>query len=101
MNRRDSLKGMGGLSLAGMTGFTLPALAAKKTTVSMMLRGTSDGKVVESVDGGKSWHVVAKFGSHCSVDSINRGGDRIYARISVKGHPFLLESRDARTWVTA
>jgi hypothetical protein len=66
-----------------------------------LLRGTSRGQVLESLDKGESWQVVAKFGDHCAVSGFAEHETQIYARIHVQEHPIVLSSTDARTWRTA
>jgi hypothetical protein len=63
-------------------------------------RGTRDGLVLESVDGGRHWQQVANFGSHCVVQALNQRQAQLQARVGVAGYDFVLTSRDARTWYT-
>jgi hypothetical protein len=63
-------------------------------------RGTRDGRVLESVDGGQTWQQVANFGSHCSVRALSAGRGQIQAQIGVAGYKFVLTSTDARVWRT-
>lgn len=63
-------------------------------------RGTRDGRVLESVDGGRTWQQVAYFGSHCAVQTLSYARGRLRAQIKVAGYPFLLTSDNARVWRT-
>ncbi len=63
-------------------------------------KGTRDGRVLESVDGGKTWQQVANFGSHCAVLALIDRKGRIQAKIGVGGYDFALISADARVWHT-
>jgi photosystem II stability/assembly factor-like uncharacterized protein len=63
-------------------------------------RGTRDGLVFESVDGGRNWQQVANFGSHCVVQALHQRQDQLVAQVGVAGYAFALTSRDARTWHT-
>ncbi len=63
-------------------------------------RGTRDGRVLESVDNGRTWRQVANFGSHCMVQTLSLARGQIRAQIRVAGYPFWLISKDARVWYT-
>jgi photosystem II stability/assembly factor-like uncharacterized protein len=108
MNRRDFLKSMTvGLSAVVLpTAFTrapvkaataqVPASAAKRKLI-----GTTDGRILESLDGGRTWHQVANFGSQYSVRKVSEGQRQVVAQIGFQGRGFMLKSADARTWFTA
>jgi len=63
-------------------------------------KGTRDGHVFESVDGGQTWQQVANFGSHCAVLALSERRNRLEAEIGVAGYGFALTSTDARVWHT-
>ncbi|MCL4262376.1 MAG: hypothetical protein KJ069_04145 [Anaerolineae bacterium] len=105
MNRRQFLTMVTAVSAVGLARLSTPHLTfAKGLTPALrqtLYRGTRDGKLYESTDGGKSWQLVANFGTHCTVDQIvtRRGG--IYVHIICSGYSFDLHSTDARVWRTA
>lgn len=110
MPRRVFVKGLLGGSLAILAGGafllrTAPASAQaaspKAPNPKRRLRGTQDGLVQESLDGGKTWQTVAKFGALCAIVRLVEGGGQIYAYISYKKSSFRLKSTDARIWRTA
>src|SRR5512141_302262 len=111
LSRRDFLKGIMQVSLTGLAAVTLPQILmgikldapSANTQVDVLgrkLRGTFDGLILESVDGGNTWQRIANFGNHCSVWTIHEHQGQIYARIGVKGYQFTLRSTDARKWHT-
>lgn len=111
MNRRDFLKETAGLSLAGLATLVWPVLqlsalagqasiAVQAQVKGRLLRGTRDGLILESVDGGKTWQQVANFGKHCAILSINEQRGQVYAQVGVTAYQFALKSQDARTWYT-
>ena len=63
-------------------------------------RGTRDGLVLESIDGGKTWQQVANFGSHCAVQALRVQRSALQAQIGVGAYEFALTSADARKWHT-
>jgi hypothetical protein len=112
MNRRSFLKGVAGVSLAGLATLLAPGFSGMRPAsvaaarleskiLKRTLQGTDDGLILESDNGGLSWHRVANFGRHCSVEALLEEQGRIYAHLSVQGNGFLLSSKDARTWYTA
>jgi hypothetical protein len=107
MNRRDFLKSMSvGLAVAVLpTAFTRVPVKAATAQVSASgskrkLTGTTDGRILESLDSGRTWHQVAYFGSQCSVRKVSDGQGQVSAQIGFQGHSFMLKSADARTWRT-
>jgi len=111
MNRRDFLKGTAGLSLAGLATLVWPVLQisvlADQASITVqaqangrLLRGTHDGRILESLDGGRAWQKVANFGKHCSIMAIHEHQGQIYTEVAVQGYRFALKSTDARVWRT-
>jgi hypothetical protein len=107
--RRVFVKGLLGGSLAILAGGafllrTAPASSQasgpKAPSPKRRLRGTRDGLVQESLDGGKTWQTVAKFGSSCAIVRLVETGGQIDANINYKGSSFRLKSTDARVWRT-
>ena len=84
----------------------LPVSAAVKPALlysqalNRMLRGTSDGLILESRDSSATWQTVANFGAHCSIQALLEQQGKLYARVGVQANSFLLESTDARVWRT-
>ena len=106
MNRRDLLKAAtaAGVSLVALSLVPHGALVSPRpveaTALGRLLRGTNEGQVLESLDRGASWQVVANFGASCPIRSIAERDDRAHIRIEVDGRTFGLHSTDARTWRT-
>ncbi len=65
-----------------------------------LLRGTADGRVLESRDNGQNWQETAFFGSHCAVVDLMERNGRVYAKIGLRNLTFTLSSPDARVWRT-
>jgi hypothetical protein len=65
-----------------------------------ILRGTRDGRILESSDGGKTWQQVANFGKHCAVVALAEQRGQCLAQVEVQSFRFALTSTDARTWYT-
>ncbi len=121
MNRRQFLRGVAFASLAaagsGVAAWPARSEAADQPAAAgspgvrdlpapaqaspgRLLRGTPDGKVVESTDGGGSWRTIANFGSHCAVTRLSRRRDELVATVALQGHTFDLRSADGRLWRT-
>ena len=112
LNRRDFLK-TAGLAL-GAAVFSpllsaagpLPAdihsdLNATPAAASQVrYRGTPDGKVLKSDDGGSSWRTLTNFGPQYAVDDVWLSGDGLFARLRFAGDSFTLRSQDERIWHT-
>ncbi len=110
MNRRDLLKSA---ALAALTAVVRPAIppfstrsrsAAAPAGVTLnrrMLRGTPNGKILESLDGGRTWQSIANLGAHCSVHQVFESQAQIYAQVRLQDYSFLLRSPNGRTWYTA
>lgn len=106
MNRREFLKGAAaaGLALAVLNltshGAFSPARPVEAAAPGRLLRGTRDGRVLESLDRGASWQTVANFGPTCGITAITQRDGVALMRIAADGRAFDLHSRDARTWRT-
>jgi hypothetical protein len=108
--RRDFLKVMGaGLASAWALSassnpltnwFLLPSLAAQTSFNSGLLRGTQDGKVLQSLDQGQTWQTLASFGAHCAISALVTRDGQLYAKLAVDGHSFWLYTADTKTWRT-
>jgi hypothetical protein len=66
-----------------------------------LFKGTADGRILVSKDGGQAWHCAANFGEACQVRDIYAAGGRLYARIGCPGGVFGLVSVDGAVWRTA
>lgn len=84
----------------GGTGATDLA-AAPQAIHGRLLRGTADGRVLESVDSGGSWHRIANFGPHCAITRLAPRRNEFVATVALQGHTFTLRSADGRLWRTA
>ncbi len=76
-------------------------LEARIGAAGKKYKGTNDGRVLESVDGGKTWQQVANFGSQCAIQSLSNRQGQLQAWIGIEGYRFSLTSTDARIWYTA
>jgi len=111
MDRRGFLKGTMGLSIAGMAALLMqPSLeqsvlaagavptAVQARALGRMFQGTRDGQIFESMDDGKSWNRIAKFGPHCEIVAMREARGQVYTDIRVQGNRFSVKSADARLW---
>ena len=76
----------------------LPALQVDSPN-KRIIRGTADGRILESIDNGKTWRVNADFGPECPVQEIRIDSHGLLAEIEHKGLKFILKSIDGRHWV--
>lgn len=96
MNRREFLKVSSGLSVAFFLSsssiqaiFNLPIEASYR---GKTYRGTADGKVTVSEDGGKSWRLHTNLGPEYSIKKIMLGLDgRIYLKVGYQHRSFQLK----------
>ena len=106
MNRRQFLTMATAVSVVSLARLTTPHLAAAKGLTPVLrqatlYQGTKDGKLYESTDGGKTWQLVANFGSHCAIDRVVRQQNgSISIKMFCSGYAFELRSTDARVWRT-
>ena len=109
MDRRNFLKGAVGFSTAGVAAMLLPGLQlgvladaaspfVQAQVMGRVLRGTRDGQIFEFLDGDKSWHRIAKFGTQCAIVAIREADGQIFTEIAVQGYRFSVKSVDARLW---
>ena len=109
MNRRGFLKRTGQGCLAGFLAVTVPvavqagalAVPSPAQMGSFLYKGTVDGQILESGDGGATWHTRANFGADFAIRQVVRSGDRLYAEVGFQGHSFMLKSQDGGVWFTA
>ena len=105
MNRRQFLTVATAVTAVGMVRLASPRLVAAKGLTPILrqtlYKGTKDGQLYESVDGGKTWQLVADFGSHCAISQIfMRPGNDLQIKLICAGYSFDLHSKDARVWRT-
>lgn len=102
MHRRDFLRGTAGAALAVGVGMLLPGARASalsaEATISPRFRGSSDGRIYELGDDGETWQPRANFGKHCAIPEVYERGGKVYARVAVEGHTFIIQSSDGRKW---
>jgi len=65
-----------------------------------LFRGTSDGRLLVSTDGGLSWRCKANFGENAWVRDLAASGDWLFAEIEIPGGAFALASADGVVWRT-
>lgn len=107
MNRRDFLK-MSALFSAGLfIPLQLAAGGASSRAVEvsaggLTLRGTREGDILQSRDGGKTWQLHTRLGKEFAVTRLT--ADRaqgVRARIGFAGRSFELAlAKDGKHWVT-
>jgi hypothetical protein len=107
MNRRDFLK-LGGV-VSAMLVVPLGSIVREIDSLATVelngttYRGTPDGKVYTSADGGRTWSLLTNFGSGITVFSlIAAPRNRIYARLGFASKSFgLVYSLKDGNWRTA
>lgn len=107
MNRRDFLKL--GSTVSALLYLPVGTLARSVDSLTMVemkgvtYRGTHDGKVYSSVDGGKSWNLLVDFGREIAILSLDLlPGSRLYARLGFAGRDFhLVYTLKDNAWRTA
>lgn len=105
MDRRQFLSAATAVTAVGLMHLATPRLFATNGLAPilspMFYRGTKDGKLYETNDGGKTWQLIADFGSHCAIDRvvIHKNGDTA-VKLVCAGYTFDLYSTDARVWRT-
>ncbi len=99
MNRRNFLTGIAAVSLAGLITIVLPTKAQAQTN-GKIFRGTAEGQIFESLDGGQTWQQTANFGQNYPVLNLFEDDDVLYAQLGFQGYHFWLTSQEARIWRT-
>jgi hypothetical protein len=106
MNRRDFLK-IGALTAAGLFLPSIPLLAAgakpaELTAGGLKLRGTQDGEIHLSRDGGQSWQLSSRLGKDFKVTQIFQdSAQRIRAEVVFSSQRFELVLDEGKgCWVT-
>jgi len=106
MNRRDFLKVSSSMSAVGFvaTGPIGNVLNLPIETVArgQIYKGTHDGKIYVSGNGGKTWKLQSNFGSSYPVLDIFTARDKqLYAHMGYKRTSFhLVLAKDGKTWLS-
>jgi hypothetical protein len=107
MFRRDFLK-FSGLFSAALLTTAVPAAQVLARPVQAafsgsLYRGTADGSIFVSADGGKTWSLHTRFGSHLSVAHLYVDlRQRLVAVLTCEGYGFRLTlAPRSRAWHTA
>jgi len=106
MNRRDFLFTGGMFSIALVFQSTSWLLfkpdSLEVESQGRLYRGTSDGKVLVSVDAGKSWQLHTDFGPIYVVRNMGKNlQGRVLARLKFNEHSFELTlGQNGKTWRT-
>ena len=112
MNRRAFLHRFIRNSLAAFAVAALPLVRASASLtpahgyldsrrLGRRFQGTIQGRLLESLDSGRTWRQAAYFGSQVEVLRVYEGGSTLYLDLSIQGHPFTLKSPDGHHWWTA
>jgi hypothetical protein len=104
VNRRDFLR-LGGMLCAAAYASPvtrLVKLSPETAALGKLYRGTYDGDVQVSQDGGRSWKLHYRFGPDCPILDIYTGPDgRLYLCAGFKQHTFqLMLSRNEKAWLS-
>lgn len=105
MSRRQWITGTAlGAGVAWLTNARgLSALSARSQPPEVsfrghLYRGTGDGRIVRSSDGGATWEVNDDFGPAYRVVALGRCEAGVFARLSFRDVSFTLRSSDAVRW---
>jgi hypothetical protein len=109
MNRREFLIRLSQVAVGGIVTALLPFEAQAKTHAASpaagkqprLFKGTHTGKILESLDGGKSWRICTDLGSQYAVLKVYQKEAQILAEVRYQGSRFALKSADGYTWYTA
>ncbi len=113
LKRRDFLKVCGGaLGAALVQSARQPAQAAAQTVrmvdalgrdpqtefAGRLYRGTVDGCILVSDDGGGNWTQQSVLHQGCAITRLQSNGRALLARLEFAGHTFDLISTDGIVW---
>ena len=105
MDRRDFLK-ITGLASSSLFLVSSPFKAFLKFPVQTVARGkiyrgTSDGEVLVSEDGGKNWKLHTRFGPECPIIGLYTDRqDQVYLQAGYKYHSFRLAlAKNGKDWL--
>ncbi len=106
MDRREFLKMSGWvalLSLGQISGVErMLGMPAEVEHQGKLYRGTKDGLILYSGNGGKDWQVHTKLGSHLSVLRFFHGVDgKLYSQVGLGADQFKMAlTKDGKFWRT-
>ncbi len=109
MNRREFLIRLSQVAVGGVVTALFPfetqakAYAASPAAGKQprMFKGTYTGKILESLDGGKSWRISTDFGSQYAILDVYQKEAQVLAEVTYQGRSFALKSADGYSWYTA
>ena len=112
MNRRDYLKLAAAGSLAVVTvqlmrkfSFSLPGEVSAGDFIAgpggRLFKGTADGRILASADGGLAWNCSVNLGKQSRIMDLSATGGNLIADIGFPGGTFQLASADGIVWRTA
>ncbi len=107
MNRREFIKlgGVGFLTLlSGMGGMEMVThLPVEVAAQGKVFRGTHDGKIYVSENGGNNWRLHTNLGRDYAVTRFSVGANnQVQAQVSYQKYTFhLVLSRNGKFWNTA
>jgi len=81
-------------------GFLPSQASASIQALGRHFQGTTNGRLLESLDGGQTWKKIADFGDHCSVLAIQERHNTLYLQVGIQQFSFFLKSSDGRLWRT-
>lgn len=88
--------------LGGIATILMPRLANAAVNSSVrQLKGTPNGQVLESLDGGDSWRVCADLGSDIVIHRLAQHDGEIFLQADFRGYSLVLKSPNGRTWYTS
>jgi len=115
ITRRELLKMMGVSVGAGMVNAAQAPLRSASRAFSWLeaasadpqaefggklFRGTVDGCIHVSTDGGKSWKLLTCLHRGCTVTALKANRSGLVATLEFAGHLFSLQSSDGKLWKT-
>jgi hypothetical protein len=65
-----------------------------------LFKGTPDGRILKSADGGQQWQTAANFGPDFQVRRLTPNRQRLQAELRFQQHTVTLASPDGLTWYT-
>lgn len=98
LNRRRFIASMATMTMGGLVAAVAPA---QNFVTGKTFKGTADGKILLSADGGQTWQVCLNLAPGCAVKGVTQRGGVSYAEIAIQGYRFTLKSSDGKLWRTA
>ena len=105
MNRRDFLKLSSMVSAVGVLSAgpigNVANLPVETAAAGKIYKGTRDGKVFISTNGGKTWKLHSNFGKTLPVLDLFTRSKNLYVHIGYKRSSFhLILGKDGKTWMS-